>query len=153
MNVAAGNFVEGNMKSNRVWFLLLAVAFTLTITVLLASADYVVIKDKNGRCSVRESNHKTPKTIAGPFKTKEEAVKAEEKECATARTPKEKEPGFLDKIKEKAKDTDKAKQEAKEKLEKAKKEAKEKAEKAKQALKEKQEKAKKEKEDKAKEKK
>jgi hypothetical protein len=162
MNVTDRNFGEGNMNFKRVWVLLLAVAFGLTITVSLASADYVVIKDKNGRCSVRESDHKTPKTIAGPFKTKEEAYKAKEKECATAQTPKkEKEPGFLDKIKEKAGDKEKAKQEAKEKAEKAKQElknkqekakqeAKEKAEKAKQALKEKQEKAKKEKEEKSK---
>ena len=76
--------------SKRSVVLLLAIAFALTITVSLASADYVVIKDKNGKCSVRESDHKTPKTIAGPFKTKEEAVKAKEKECATASTPKEK---------------------------------------------------------------
>jgi len=63
-------FSEGNMNSTRFVVLLLAVAFALTITVSLASADYVVIKDKNGICSVRESTHKTPKTIAGPFKTK-----------------------------------------------------------------------------------
>ena len=148
------------MKSNRMLVVLLAVAFAMVITVPLASADYVVIKDKNGRCSVRESDHKTPKTIAGPFKTKEEAYKAKEKECATAQPgtlekPKQKtkEPGLLDKIKEKTTDREKAKQEAKEKKEKAKLEAKEKADKAK---KEKEEKAKqkaKEKEDKAKDKK
>ncbi len=73
-------FWEGNMNFKRSVVLLLAVAFALTITVSLASADYVVIKDKNGRCSVRESDHKTPKTIAGPFKTKEEAQSAKEKE-------------------------------------------------------------------------
>jgi outer membrane biosynthesis protein TonB len=129
------------MNLKRSVVLLLALGFALTITVSLASADYVVIKDQNGRCSVRESDHKTPKTIAGPFKTKEEAVKAKEKECATASTPKEKEPGLVDKIKEKAKDKDKAKQELKEK-----------AEKAKQAVKEKKEKALKEKEEKAKQK-
>ena len=124
------------MKSNRTLVLLLAVAFGLIITVSLASADYVVIKDKNGRCSVRESDHKTPKTIAGPFKTKEDAVKAKERECATASTPKEKEPGLLEKAKEKAaekaKDKEKAKQELKEKQEKAKQELKDKQEKAKQ---------------------
>jgi cell division protein FtsN len=136
-------FWEGNMNSKRVWVLLLTVAFALTITVSLASADYVVIKDKNGRCSVRESDHKTPKTIAGPFKTKEEAQNAKEKECATAGTTKEKEPGVLDKAKQEAKEkADKAKQEAKEKADKAKQALKEKAEKAKQEAKEKEEKAK-----------
>ena len=74
------------MKSTRVWVLLLAVAFALTITVSLASADYVVLKDKKGHCRIIESAHKTPKTIAGPFKTREEAQKAKEKECATAGT-------------------------------------------------------------------
>ncbi len=138
------------MNSKRFVVLLLAVAFALTITVSLASADYVVIKDKNGKCSVRGSDHKTPKTIAGPFKTKEEAVKAKEKECATAQTPKEKEPGLLEKVKEKVKEKakaqeekakpatkEKAKQELKEKLEKAKQAA---EEKAKQKAKEKEEK-------------
>ena len=140
------------MKINRVLVLLLAVAFALTITVSLASADYVVIKDKNGRCSVRESDHKTPKTIAGPFKTKEEAYKAKEKECATAQTPIEKEPGFLEKRKEKAAEKDKAKPELKEKQEKAKQELKEKREKAKQAIEEKAKQRAKEKEEKAKQK-
>ena len=146
------------MRSNRMLVLLLAVAFGLTITVSLATADYVVIKDKNGRCSVRESDHKTPKTIAGPFKTKEEAVKAKEKECATASTPKEKEPGLLEKVKEKVKEkaTEKAKaQEEKAKpatKEKAKQELKEKREKTKQELKDKQEKAKQAAEEKAKQK-
>ena len=108
------SFREGNMKINRALVLLLAVAFGLIITVSLASADYVVLKDKNGICRVIQSDHKTPKTIAGPFKTKEEAVKAKEKECATASVPtKEKEPGFLEKRKEKA--AEKAKQKAEEK--------------------------------------
>ena len=35
--------------------------------------------DKNGVCKVIESDHKTPKTIAGPFKSKEEAEKARPK--------------------------------------------------------------------------
>ena len=108
------------MNSKRVWVLLLAVAFALTITVSLASADYVVIKDKNGICRVIESA--------------EEAQNVKAKECATTGTIKETEPGLLDKIKEKAKDKDRAKQELKEKQEKAKQELKEKREKAKQAV-------------------
>lgn len=157
MNLIDGIFGREAMNFNRVWIPLVVVAFALTISVSLASADYVVIKDVNGICRVIQSTHKTPKTIegGGPFKTKEEAVKVKEEKCASAKTPakekpvllekekaKEKEPGLLDKIKEKAKDKEKAKQELKEK-----------AEKAKQALKEKQEKAKKDKEEKAKQKK
>ncbi len=69
------------MNSKRLVVLLLAVVFALTVTVLTASADYVVLKDKNGVCRVIESEHKTPATIAGPFKTKEEAQKAKAKEC------------------------------------------------------------------------
>jgi hypothetical protein len=140
------------MNLKRFVVLLLAVAFALTITVSVASADYVVIKDKNGICRVIESTHKTPKTIAGPFKTKEEAQSVKAKECATTGTLKETQPGLLDKIKEKAGEKEKAKQELNEKREKAKQEAKEKAEKAKQALKEKQEKANKEREEKSKQK-
>ncbi len=158
MNVTDANFGREAMNFNRVWISLVVVAFALTLSVSLASADYVVLKDKNGICKVIESAHKTPKTIAGPFKTKEEAVKAKEKECATAGTTKEKQPGLIEKPKEKAKEKepgllDKIKEKAKEKEEKAKEAAKEKAEKAKQALKEKEEKAKqkaKEKEEKAK---
>ena len=60
----------------------MAVIFVLT-TVVAFSADesYVVIKDKNGVCKVIKAQEKTPKTIAGPFKTKAEAEKAKEKEC------------------------------------------------------------------------
>ncbi len=144
------------MKSERCLVVLFVVAFALTITVSLASADYVVIKDKNEKCSVRQSDHKTPKTVAGPFKTKEEAVNWKEKECATASTPKEKEPGLLEKAKEKAaekaKEKDKAKQELKEKEEKAKQQLKEKQERIKQEMKEKQEKAKQAAEEKSKQK-
>lgn len=43
---------------------------------------WVVIKDSKGVCKVIESKKgKTDKTIAGPFATKDEAVKAKEKEC------------------------------------------------------------------------
>ena len=121
------------MNTNRTLVLSLAVAFALIIAVTSVLADYVVIKDKNGRCSVREFDHKTPKTIAGPFKTKDEAYKAKEKECATASVPtKEKEPGFLEKRKEKAAEKEKTKQELKQRQEKLKQEMKEKQEKAKQ---------------------
>ena len=109
------------MNSKRL-VVLLAVVFALTITVLTASADYVVLKDKNGVCRVIESDHKTPATIAGPFKTKEEAQKAKAKEC-----PKTSD-SDADKIKEKAKEkvegakssAEQLKEKAKEKIEGAK---------------------------------
>ncbi|MDQ1240068.1 MAG: hypothetical protein QG577_2254 [Thermodesulfobacteriota bacterium] len=62
---------------------LIAVIFVLTTAVAFAAEEsYVLIKDKNGVCKVIKSDHKTPATIAGPFKTKAEAEKAKEKECA-----------------------------------------------------------------------
>ena len=96
---------------------LLAVAVALAISASLASASYVVIKDKNGVCKVIEAKEKTPATIAGPFKTKEEAEKAKAKECGAGGTTEEKKPGVIDKIKEKAKDeADKIKEKVKDKI-------------------------------------
>jgi len=92
------------MNSKRFVVLLLAVAFALTITVSLASANYFVIKDENGVCKVIQANEKTPKTIAGPFKTKEEAEKAKEQLCATGGTTRERTRDHVDRPTEKAKD-------------------------------------------------
>ena len=59
--------------------------FALLGAFTLAAADsYVIIKDKNGACKVIMSDHKTPKTIAGPFKKKEEAEKAKAADCEKA---------------------------------------------------------------------
>jgi hypothetical protein len=71
------------MKVRRLLGLFMAIIFVLsTVTAFAAGDSYVVIKDKNGNCKIIRAQEKTPKTIAGPFKTKEEAVKAKEKECA-----------------------------------------------------------------------
>lgn len=60
-------------------------AFMLVSAVAFAQEKqkkWVVIKDSKGVCKVIESKKgKTDKTIAGPFATKDEAVKAKEKEC------------------------------------------------------------------------
>jgi hypothetical protein len=132
------------MGSKRLGILFLVVAFSLTIAVVhAAAASYVVIKDKNGVCRILEAVEKTPKTIAGPFKTREEAEKAKERECPKAGEPTKKATDLMDKAKEKAKDkVDKTKVELKQKADKAKEEAKEKADKAKAELKEKADKAK-----------
>jgi hypothetical protein len=42
-------------------------------------------KDKKTVCKVVECKGKTPKTIAGPFKSKDEALKAKEKSCPPAK--------------------------------------------------------------------
>ncbi len=47
----------------------------------IASADWAVIKDSTGKCAVRSVKAATPKTIAGPFKTKEEALQAKKEKC------------------------------------------------------------------------
>ena len=73
------------MKARRLIGLFIAIIFVLTTVVAFAAGDsYVVIKDKNGICKVIKAKEKTPATIAGPFKTKEEAKTAKEKECPKA---------------------------------------------------------------------
>jgi len=47
----------------------------------LAADPWFIIKDANDVCKVIEAKEKTPKTIGGPYKTKEEAEKAKEKLC------------------------------------------------------------------------
>ena len=70
------------MKVRRLVGLFIAIIFVLTTVIAFAAGDsYVVIKDKKGDCKVIKAKEKTPATIAGPFKTKEEAKKAKEKEC------------------------------------------------------------------------
>jgi hypothetical protein len=51
---------------------------------LAADKQFFIIKDKKGRCYVKEMEKKSPKTIAGPYTTKDEAEKAKDKECAKA---------------------------------------------------------------------
>ena len=70
------------MKARRLLGLFIAVIFVLTTMAAFAAVEsYFVIKDKNEVCKVIEAKDKTPTTIAGPFKTKEEAEKAKEKAC------------------------------------------------------------------------
>ena len=79
------NLLEGTMKARRLVGLFIAIIFVLTTVAAFAAGDsYVVIKDKKGVCKVIKAKEKTPATIAGPFKTKEEAKKAKEKECPKA---------------------------------------------------------------------
>ena len=73
------------MKVRRLVSLFIAIIFILTTVIAFAAGDsYVVIKDKKGVSKVIKAKEKTPATIAGPFKTKEEAKKAKEKECPRA---------------------------------------------------------------------
>ena len=64
---------------------LTVVVFALTASFgLAAGKSWFIIKDKNGVCKVIEAEKKTPKTIAGPFASKDAAVKAKEKKCPAA---------------------------------------------------------------------
>jgi hypothetical protein len=85
------------MKFTRFVGVVLALVFSLTAALAFAAGEsWVVIKDKNGVCKIIKSDHKTPKTVAGPFKSKEDAEKAEAKECPKGAH------STTDKIKEKA---------------------------------------------------
>ncbi len=108
------------MNAKRIAVLCLALVFLLTTALVFAAGDsWVVIKDKNGICKVIKAQEKTPKTIAGPFKTKEEAEKAKVTECAKSEgSTKGKAKDLMEKAKEKVKaKVDKAKQKAKDKAE------------------------------------
>jgi hypothetical protein len=60
---------------------LIAVILALSLGKQFAEGNsYVVIKDKNGVCRIVKGVKKTPSTIAGPFRTKELAKRAKEKE-------------------------------------------------------------------------
>lgn len=89
--------MTGKVFRKTVIFVVVAV-FALTSAFVLAAdkpekqmkseKQWVVIKDKNGKCSVRAVTHgKTEKTIAGPFATKELAEAAKAKECPKPEKP------------------------------------------------------------------
>ncbi len=52
-----------------------------------AEKQWFVLKDVKGRCSVRELKAATPKTIAGPYATKEAAHKAKDEKCPKTEKP------------------------------------------------------------------
>ena len=73
------------MRVRRLIGFFTVIIFVLTTVAVFAAGDsYFVIKDKNGICKVIKAQEKTPATIAGPFKTKEEGAKAKGRECAKA---------------------------------------------------------------------
>ncbi len=64
----------------------LVVSFVLMVfvstSVCLAADKWFIIKDAKDVCKVIEAKERTPKTIGGPYKTKEEAEKAKDKLCS-----------------------------------------------------------------------
>jgi hypothetical protein len=73
----------------KIGMLIIAIVFALGAGLALAAQQYCLDRDKNGKCSVRQCKAKTKTTIAGPFATKEEAMKAKAKECPP-KTPQKK---------------------------------------------------------------
>ena len=68
------------LKKSAVLFVL--IFFSLMSGVALAQkTHWFVVKDVNGVCRVIEAKEKTPATIAGPFKTMEQAEKRKAKVC------------------------------------------------------------------------
>ena len=63
--------------------LTIVIIFALGSGLALAAAEksWFVQKDKNGVCSVHQLKAKTDKTIAGPFPTKDAAMKAKTEKC------------------------------------------------------------------------
>jgi hypothetical protein len=84
------------MRPRHMLVLVLALAFALSSAAVFAQqVKWLVIQDRNGHCRVIDSlKDKTPDTILGPFKTKEEAIKAKEKDkrCAAQEVGKKPEP-------------------------------------------------------------
>jgi hypothetical protein len=68
------------MLKKIVVFMIVAM-FALSSLPVFAAEQWGVIKNKNGICSVRKITKKTEKTIAGPFATKAEALKAKKEKC------------------------------------------------------------------------
>jgi len=61
---------------------LIAIFFVTAVFSFAAEDPWFIIKDKNGVCKVIQAKDKTPATIAGPYKTKDNAEKAKDKACA-----------------------------------------------------------------------
>ena len=59
----------------------------ISFSTFATAESWVVIKDKQGVCEVVAAQEKTTGIIAGPFKTKEEAKNAQNKECSMEENP------------------------------------------------------------------
>ena len=73
-------------RITKIAVLTIAIIFGLGATLALAASQWCLDKDKRDRCSVRECKAATKTTIAGPFATKQEAMKAKEDKCGKPAT-------------------------------------------------------------------
>jgi hypothetical protein len=68
------------LKNSSVLFVVI-LFFLMSGVALAQKTHWFVVKDVNGVCRVIEAKEKTPATIAGPFKTMEQAEKRKAKVC------------------------------------------------------------------------
>ena len=52
-----------------------------SVTIAAEKYEWYIIKGKDGVCKVISADKKTPATIAGPYKTRENALEAKVKKC------------------------------------------------------------------------
>ena len=69
------------LKNSSVLFAAVIVFVLMSGVALAQKKHWFVVKDVNGVCRVIEAKEKTPATIAGPFKTMEQAEKGKAKVC------------------------------------------------------------------------
>ncbi len=67
---------------------LVAIFASTAVFSFAAEEPWFIIMDKNGVCKVIQAKEKTPATIAGPYKTKDNAEKAKDKACEKAKQKK-----------------------------------------------------------------
>ena len=82
--------MRGNIIT-KVVILSVVLAFGLGASLALAAQQWCLDKNSKGVCSVRECAKATKTTIAGPFPTKDAAMKAKEEKCPP-KTPTKKTP-------------------------------------------------------------
>jgi hypothetical protein len=71
---------EGGQTMKQLVALAVAVCLCLSTSMVIAD-QYLVVKDKNGKCKVEIFRADKGKIIAGPFDSKEEVTKALHKNC------------------------------------------------------------------------
>ncbi len=77
------------MKAKHLFVVFLVATFASTAVFSFAAEEpWFIIMDKNEVCKVIQAKDKTPATIAGPYKTKNNAEKAKDKACAKAKQKK-----------------------------------------------------------------
>ena len=69
-----------HVKRCLVMVILALFAFSPLLSIA-AEKQWCLVKDKNQKCRIIKCDKATPHTVGSPYKTKDEAQKAKEKEC------------------------------------------------------------------------